>query len=144
MCCKQNSPECKKKTECALKMHRFLLNSLQPAEEIIVCVYPSKVSLLYVSSFLIHREHQEDCWQIINQVHSWHKARHQDRQDRGPCPGKPSAGLILRGRCTAMTPPLLLVEQLQLQGSTWILQAKQSYACIMHVQHLWRQLPLHY
>lgn len=136
MCSKQNSPKCKKKVPLKYTaVIRFLLNSLQSAEEIIVCVSPSKVSFIYVSSFLIHRKHQEDCWQIINQVHSWHKARHQDWQDRGPRPGKPSARLILTGRCAAMTLPLL-----QLQGSTWILQTKQSYACIMHVQHLWCQL----
>lgn len=118
LCAANKTPwSVKRKQSVPLKctaVMQFLLNSLQSAEEIIVCVYPSKVSLLYVSSFLIHRKHQEDCWQIINQVHSWHKARHQDRQDRGPCPGKPRARLVLTGRCAALTPLLLLLQQLQL------------------------------
>lgn len=66
------------------------------------------------------RQREEDYREIICQVHSWRKARHQNRQIGGQDTGKP---LLLMGFFATITG--------MIPKSASILQTKQADACIM-------------
>lgn len=88
--------------------------------------------------FFVHRKHQEDRRQVIHQVRSRHKARHQKWQDRGQDPGESLLSLSVHWRlgCFLMGPCATVNTGLLMWRNTLILQPKQSDACIMYVQSL--------
>lgn len=69
----------------------------------------------------VHRQREEDYREIIRQVHSRRKARHQNREIGGQDTGKPLRLMGFFATITGMIP---------------ILQTKRVNACIMDVRDL--------
>lgn len=91
---------CLEHTQCALKdapqwcaVFFFVMFSTKTNQKCWLAerVFVLQIFFIYnisMSSCSFHREHQEDCWQIIYQVHPWHQGWHQKWQNRGQSAGK--------------------------------------------------------